>query len=150
MRHPVLRLEFGRGNYTEPGYLQVNLAAHLEALDEDAIARANPDYSCDAHVRFRLLTGVSKFPKAILFSSLNIFRDITLSHGCSSICGFTERDLETGFAPELPGLDRGRIRDWYNGYSWGGAEKVYNPFDVLFLLADREFRAWWFETLVGH
>ena len=202
VRHPVLRLEFGRGNYAEPGYLQVNLAAQLEALEEDAgieprhengverfaflirqlhratrqrvvvlvdeydkpildalgeadTARANRDYlrglysvikSCDAHVRFCLLTGVSRFSKVSLFSGLNSLRDITLSPGYSSICGYTERDLETVFAPELPGLDRGPIRDWYNGYSWGGQEKVYNPFDVLLLLADREFRAWWFET----
>ena len=36
VRHPVLRLEFGRGSYAESGYLQVNLAAQLEALEEDA------------------------------------------------------------------------------------------------------------------
>ena len=50
------------------------------------------------------------------------------------------------FAPELEGLDRERIRDWYNGYSWGGAERVYNPFDVLLLLRKRKYKAWWFET----
>ena len=38
------------------------------------------------------------------------------------------------------------MRDWYNGYSWRGAEKVYNPFDVLLLLRRREFEAHWFET----
>ena len=202
VRHPVLRLEFGRGNYAEPGYLQVNLAAQLEALEEDAgieprhengverfaflirqlhrstrqrvvvlvdeydkpildalgeadTARANRDYlrglysvikSCDAHVRFCLLTGVSKFSKISLFSGLNNLIDITLEPAYSSLCGYTERDLETVFAPELEGLDRGRIRDWYNGYSWGAEEKVYNPFDALLLFRRREFRAWWFET----
>ena len=50
------------------------------------------------------------------------------------------------FAPELPGLDRERIREWYNGYSWGGEERVYNPFDVLLLFRTRRFKAWWFET----
>ena len=50
------------------------------------------------------------------------------------------------FAPELPGLDRDRIRDWYNGYGWLGEEKVYNPFDVLLLFRRRRFGAWWFET----
>ena len=43
------------------------------------------------------------------------------------------------FEPELAGLDRGRIRDWYNGYSWGGAERVYNPFDALLLFRTRPF-----------
>ena len=50
------------------------------------------------------------------------------------------------FAPELGGLDRERVREWYNGYSWLGAEKVYNPYDVLLLLRRREFAAHWFET----
>ena len=50
------------------------------------------------------------------------------------------------FAPELPDLDRDEIRRWYNGYSWLGEEKVYNPFDILLLFDRRRFGAWWFET----
>ncbi len=38
------------------------------------------------------------------------------------------------------------MREWYNGYSWRGGERVYNPFDVLLLCRRREFGAWWFET----
>ena len=54
--------------------------------------------------------------------------------------------MDAVFAPELPGLDREQIRDWYNGYSWLGDEKVYNPFDILLLFDSREFKAYWFET----
>ena len=50
------------------------------------------------------------------------------------------------FAPELAGLDREQVREWYNGYRWRGEEKVYNPYDVLLLLDSREFEAHWFET----
>ena len=50
------------------------------------------------------------------------------------------------FAPELAGLDRKQVREWYNGYRWRGGEKVYNPYDVLLLLRGREFDAHWFET----
>ena len=45
-----------------------------------------------------------------------------------------------------PGLDREAIRDWYNGYSWLGAERVYNPFDILLLFRRRKFDAYWFES----
>ena len=99
----------------------------------------------DAHIRFVLLTGVSKFSKVSLFSGLNNLRDITVSPEYSALCGYTERDLDTVFAPELPGLDREEIRQWYNGYNWTG-ETVYNPFDVLLLFQERQFRPWWFET----
>ena len=57
-----------------------------------------------------------------------------------------ERDLDTVFAPELPGLDRDTVREWYNGHGWLGEEKVYNPFDILLLFDSRKFSAWWFET----
>ena len=128
----------------------------LDALvDTPDVARANRDFlrglygvikDSDAHVRFAFLTGISKFSKVNLFSQLNNLTDLTLDPVYSSICGYTEGDLETVFAPELAGLDRERVREWYNGYSWRGAEKVYNPYDVLLLLRRREFEAHWFET----
>ena len=77
---------------------------------------------------------------------LNNLMDITLDPRYSAICGYTDADLDTVFAPELPGLDRKAIRDWYNGYGWLGEEKVYNPFDILLLFDKRKFGAWWFET----
>ena len=57
----------------------------------------------DAHIRFAMLTGVSKFSKVSLFSGLNNLRDITVSRDYSAICGYTQFDVDTVFAPELPG-----------------------------------------------
>jgi hypothetical protein len=99
----------------------------------------------DAHLKFVLLTGVSKFSKVSLFSGLNNLKDITLDARYSALCGYTENDVDTVFAPELPGLDREEIRRWYNGYNWLGTS-VYNPFDLLLLFDNRQFRAYWFET----
>ena len=89
-----------------------------------ATARKNRDYlrglyavikEADAHLRFSFLTGVSKFSKVSLFSGLNSLIDITVEEPHSAICGYTEKDLDTVFAPELSGLDRKQIREWYNG-----------------------------------
>ncbi|MDZ7858355.1 ATP-binding protein [Sphaerotilus sp.] len=99
----------------------------------------------DAHLKFVFLTGVSKFSKVSLFSGLNHLTDITLDPEYSALCGYTDEDLDTVFAPELPGLDRDEIRRWYNGYNWRG-ESVYNPFDVLLLFRKRQFMPYWFET----
>ena len=127
----------------------------LDALDAPEVARANRDFlrglyavvkDCDAHIRFSFITGVSKFSKVNLFSGLNNLTDITLEPDYSAICGYTDADIDAVFAPELGGLDRDQVRDWYNGYSWRGEEKVYNPFDILLLFRKREFAAHWFET----
>ena len=101
---------------------------------------------CDAHVELTFITGVSKFSKVSLFSDLNFLTDLTLNPHYAAICGYTEVDLDTVFAPELPGLDRGQIRAWYNGYNWRGQGRVYNPWAILHLFASREFKAHWFET----
>ena len=51
------------------------------------------------------------------------------------------------FAPELAGLNREQIREWYNGYRWSpGTDTVDNPFDLLLLFDKRTFEPWWFET----
>ena len=127
----------------------------LDVLEHKETARANRSYlrglyatikTCDAHVEFTLLTGVSKFSKVSVFSGLNNLIDLTLEPEFSAICGYTEADLDTVFAAELPGLDRDEIRDWYNGYNWLGEERVYNPFDILLLFRRRTFAAHWFET----
>ncbi len=126
-----------------------------ENLDRPDLARANRDYLralystlkyCDEHIRLSFLTGVSKFSKVSLFSSLNNLIDLTLEVPFSSICGYSERDLDEVFAPELEGLDRDQIRAWYNGYSWGGDERVYNPYDLLLTFRTRKCKAWWVQT----
>jgi hypothetical protein len=91
------------------------------------------------HIKFAFLTGVSKFSTASLFSGLNQLSDITLDARYSALCGYTQADVDTVFAPELPGLDRELIRQWYNGYNWPG-EPVYNPFGLLLLFDTREFK----------
>jgi len=99
----------------------------------------------DAYLKFVFITGVSKFSKVSLFSGLNNLKDITLDKRFSAICGYTESDLDTVFAAELPDLGREQIRRWYNGYNWSG-EAVYNPFDLLLYFDCHEFRSFWFET----
>ena len=127
----------------------------LDALEAPEVARANRDFlrglygtvkDCDAHLRLSFFTGVSKFSRVSLFSGLNNLEDITLEPDYSAVCGYTEAELDTVFAPELPGLDRDRVRLWYDGYNWLGEENVYNPFDILLLFRKRRFDAHWFMT----
>ena len=71
---------------------------------------------------------------------------ITLDPRHPAVCGYTDADLDTVFAPELPGLDRKAIRDWHNGCNWRGEEGVCNSFDILLLFRDRELDAYRFEA----
>ena len=127
----------------------------LDVIDNPEMATANRNYlrgfygiikDSARDVRFVFVTGVSMFSRVSLFSGLNNLRNISLDPEFATICGYTDHDLDTVFAPELPGLDRDEIRKRYNGYHWLGEEKLYNPFDLLLLFQTRNFEAHWFET----
>ncbi|NOL50267.1 ATP-binding protein [Pelistega europaea] len=97
-------------------------------------------------IRFAMLTGVSKFGQMSLFSGLNNLEDITLRAEYSALCGYTQEELESVFAPELPGVDLEQVKFWYNGYNWTG-ESVYNPFDILlFFKGGCVFDNYWMGT----
>ena len=49
------------------------------------------------------------------------------------------------FADYLSGVNFDELKKWYNGYNFLG-EHVYNPYDVLLYLRNREFDNYWFET----
>ena len=127
----------------------------LDLLDKKKQAEANREYlhgvygglkGCANVIRFVFVTGISMYSKVNLFSGLNSLEDISLDSEFATICGYTDADIDTVFAPELEGLDRDEIRRWYNGYSWLGKEKVYNPFDVLLLFKKRQFKPHWYRT----
>jgi len=99
----------------------------------------------DRYLKFVFLTGVTKFSKVSLFSGLNQLNDITLDEAYSTICGYTQVELERVFGELINQEELEELKCWYNGYSWGG-EPVYNPFDVLLYLQKRIFRPFWFET----
>ncbi len=101
----------------------------------------------DANLQFVFMTGVSKFSRVSLFSGINQLTDITLDARYSALCGYTGQDLRRCFGEHLAGVDWDELKLWYNGYSWGGEVRVYNPFDILqFIAKGLDYRNYWFET----
>jgi hypothetical protein len=100
----------------------------------------------DEYLRFAFLTGVSKFSKVSLFSGLNNLEDISLNPDYGAVCGYTQYDVDTAFAPYLEGVDMEQVKQWYNGYNFLG-DRVYNPYDILLFIKNRfVFDNYWFET----
>lgn len=108
------------------------------------------------YLEFVFLTGVSKFAKVSVFSSLNNLEDITFSPDFVDGVGITEAELQTYFRDRLQELatQKGmsydawlaQVRYWYNGYSWDGTTRVYNPFSTLSFLKRGQFSNYWIET----
>lgn len=110
----------------------------------------------DALLHLVFITGVSKFSKVSLFSHLNNLEDLTLDKRYAALMGYTQEELEHYFADHLAAAQKamalsredllGQLREWYNGYSWDGQTKVYNPFGLLNFLVKQQFVNFWFST----
>ena len=101
------------------------------------------------HIRFLLITGVSKFSKVSIFSDLNHLIDLTLIPQYSALCGYTQKELEHYFEPfikVMPSETLAKMKLWYNGYSWDAENFVYNPFSVLNFFQQKRYSNFWFAT----
>ena len=113
--------------------------------------------TCDEHIRFAFLTGVTKFSKISIFSDLNNLNDISLLPKHAGICGISQRELEATFAPEIEALAQAneltydetlkQLKQNYDGYCFAqGAENMYNPFSLLRVFDGQIFQSYWFAT----
>ena len=99
----------------------------------------------EKYLKFVFITGVSKFSKTSIFSKLNNVQDISLTTEYADICGYTQNDLETTFADYLHDIDMKKVKQWYDGYNFLG-KNLYNPYDILLFLKNKEFKPYWFRT----
>lgn len=110
----------------------------------------------DPYLRFVMLTGVSRFSKVGVFSGMNNLDDISLNAEYSAIVGFSQVEMESYFSTYIDRLalkfkqDKAvllpKIKQHYNGFSWDGVTKLYNPFSLLKLFNEMEFGNYWFST----
>ena len=111
----------------------------------------------DRYIKLALFTGVTKFSKVSVFSDLNNLKDISMDLRYASLCGVTEEELHRDFDTEVEafalanGMTKeecyARLKRQYDGYHFHQRSTgIYNPFSLLNVLDQQEFRNYWFET----
>lgn len=114
--------------------------------------------SQDAHIRFAMLTGVTRFGHLSIFSDINNLRDISMDEAYSGICGVTDAELHRYFHPGVTefasrrdltvGEVYDKLRENYDGYHFSpeGSPDIYNPFSLLNAMSSFRFGSYWFQT----
>ena len=114
--------------------------------------------SQDRHIRFAMLTGVTKFGHLSIFSDLNNLQDISMHEAFAGICGVTEDELHHYFDTGVTSLGERRgfpvgeaysmLRLNYDGYHFSpfGGPGIYNPYSLLNSLDAGWVRDYWFQT----
>lgn len=111
----------------------------------------------DDHLRFVMLTGITKFSQITMFSGFNQPDDISLSNRYDTLLGITEEELHTVFAEginelaEEEGCSVNEIQEslkrHYDGYHFSKRMvDVYNPFSILNTFAHLDMKSYWFAS----
>jgi len=114
------------------------------------------DLDSEDLLRFLFITGISKFSKVSLFSDLNNLQDLTMSPLGYDLLGITHDELLEYFNDYIQLTTKHfnasneeilqDIKLWYNGYSYDGITKLYNPFSILNFFSNLRFGNFWFAT----
>jgi hypothetical protein len=137
-----------------------NLSSVKEVLSEFCLSLKAASHM----IRFIFVTGISSFSQYSPYASLNSLNDITFDTKYSTLCGFTPNEIIRNYTdPIFRAYDYllkekilsqhatitdmlNLIRDWYDGYSWDGNNKVLNPLSVIAFLSSKAFERYWYNT----
>ena len=113
--------------------------------------------AADEHLRFVLLTGVTKFSQISVFSGFNQPSDISMDMEYEALCGITEEELYHYFDEPIESLSnrykcskaemKERLKHQYDGYHFSdNLLDIYNPFSILNALGKQRIADFWFST----
>ena len=112
--------------------------------------------SCDDYLRFVFITGISKFSKTGVFSAMNNLVDISMLKRYGDIVGYTQNELEDNFnewiasSSKIMALSKNelleKIKAYYDGFSFDGNVRLYNPFSILNFFFDEKFGNYWYTS----
>jgi Predicted AAA-ATPase/PD-(D/E)XK nuclease superfamily len=84
-----------------------------------------------------MITRILRIAKANLFSDLNNVTEYTLlDREFTKSYGFTQEEVDILLQQVVPQTDSNEIKNWYNGYTFGG-EVIYNPWSIMQCLAHK-------------
>ena len=109
----------------------------------------------DEHLRFVLLTGVTKFSQISVFSGFNQPEDISLDSRFEALCGITGEELKQVFHHSIGEMAAkfevsfdemvAKLTKKYDGYHFGeNMTDIFNPFSLLNCFKQKMLGDFWF------
>ena len=114
----------------------------------------NNTFKTNPYLMRAVMTGITRVSKESLFSDLNNLRIITTTSAEYSSCfGFTENEVFDAM-DEFGWTNRNEIKKWYNGFTIGNMQDIYNPWSIINFLKEGKLKTYWANTssnrLVGN
>lgn len=104
----------------------------------------NSTFKTNPYLERAIMTGITRISKESIFSDLNNLEVVTTTSKKYTECfGFTEKEVFA--ALEEYGLDeqKQQVKDWYDGFIFGGKKDIYNPWSIINFLDKKEVGTYW-------
>ena len=125
--------------------------AYVEGYYEEGIKFFKTFYGItfkdNPYLEKTILTGVSRVAKESIFSGANNFHVYTvLDDEFSDDFGITEKEMDKIIDDFEIQDQKEEIKKWYDGYTIGNTEGIYNPWSILNYLTDKKIIPYWVNT----
>lgn len=123
------------------------LHGYWEELSAFTASLFNATFKTNDYLERAVLTGITRVSKESIFSDLNNIKVVTTtSHKYAAQFGFTEAEVFAALEDFGLGDKKDMVKQWYEGFRFGGGEEIYNPWSITNYLDERKFRAYWANT----
>nr|WP_296459494.1 AAA family ATPase [uncultured Acetatifactor sp.] len=107
----------------------------------------NATFKTNPYLDRAIMTGITRVSKESLFSDLNNLEVVTTtSDKYADSFGFTEEEVYTALEECGLGDRKADVKDWYDGFVFGGKQDIYNPWSILNFLDKGKLAAYWANT----
>ena len=125
--------------------------AYVEGYYDEAVRFFKTFYGTtfkdNPYLEKTVLTGVSRVAKESIFSGANNFDVYTvLDNEFSEDFGITEKEMDKIIEDFNIEDEKEEIKKWYDGYTIGNTEEIYNPWSILNYLTKRQLVPYWVNT----
>ena len=123
------------------------LGGYWEEFTEFIRSMFNATFKTNPSLERGIMTGITRVSKESIFSDLNNLKVITTTSNKYATCfGFTEKEVFNSL--DNLGLSERKqdVKEWYDGFTFGTQEDIYNPWSITNFLDERKLQAYWAST----
>ena len=107
----------------------------------------NAAFKTNPYLKRAMLTGITRVSKESIFSDLNNLKVITTTSEEYATCfGFTEEEVFSALDSFGMSDQKETVKQWYDGFTFGSQEDIYNPWSITNYLKEKKFQAYWAST----
>lgn len=107
----------------------------------------NAAFKTNPYLNRAMMTGITRVSKESIFSDLNNLKVVTTTSEEYTTCfGFTEEEVFAALEEFELADQKDAVKQWYDGFTFGSQQDIYNPWSITNYLKEKKFLAYWAST----